>query len=122
VSGPRLPLSPGILHSHTAVPASATDYVKVVSPGGATNAGAHASGGSSPAPKSPSLPTPPPNKPSLFGSVTGSAVGGGIASLFAAALVGLLSFVFPSRSTSRVASANAVPHAYRQRLSLERPG
>jgi len=98
------------------------DYVTVVSP---TDAGAGAgatSTGSTPAPKSPSLPPPPPDKPAVFGSV-GSAVGGaGGISLFAAALVALLAFIFPSRATSRVATANAVPRAYRHRLSLERPG
>lgn len=99
-----------------------SDYVTVVSPTDAKAAAAATSTDSTPAPKSPVLPPLPPDKPAVFGSV-GSAVGGaGGVSLFAAALVALLAFIFPSLATSRVATANAVPRAYRHRLSLERPG
>jgi hypothetical protein len=111
-----------VLGTRVSVATTSSDYVTVVSP---TEAGAGAgatSTGSTPTPKSPSLPPTAPDKPAVFGSV-GSAVGGaGGISLFAAALVALLAFVFPSRATSRVATANAVPRAYRHRLSLERPG
>ncbi len=99
-----------------------SDYVTVVSPTDARAGAAATSTDSTPAPKSPALPPLPPDKPAVFGSV-GSAVGGaGGVSLFAAALVALLAFIFPSLATSRVATANAVPRAYRHRLSLERPG
>ena len=101
---------------------SASDYVKMVSPAGSGSAAGHGGEGTSRSPKAPLLPPPPPNKPALFGSVGGAAGGVGGASLLAAALVGLLAFVFPSRSTSRVASVSTVPRAYRYRLSLERPG
>jgi hypothetical protein len=99
-----------------------SDYVKVVSPTDASTGAGATSTGSTPAPKSPSLPPPPPDKPAVFGSVGSGVSGAGGISLFAAALVALLAFIFPSRATSRVATANAVPRAYRHRLSLERPG
>ena len=93
-----------------------------MAPSDAKGTAGAAGAGSTPAPKSPSFPPPAPDKPAVFGSV-GSAVGGaGGISLFAAALTVLLAFCFPSQSTSRVATANAVPRAYRYRLSLERPG
>jgi hypothetical protein len=118
-------LAPTRLALGTPAPVTTTssgDYVTVVSPTGAGAGAGATSTGSTPAPKSPSLPPTPPDKPAVFGSV-GSAVGGaGGISLFAAALVALLAFIFPSRATSRVATANAVPRAYRHRLSLERPG
>jgi hypothetical protein len=104
------------------VTAISPDYVKVVSPSDARGTAGAASTGSTPAPKSPSLPPLPPDKPAVFGSVGGAVSGAGGLSLFAAALVALLAFVFPSLATSRVATANAVPRAYRHRLSLERPG
>jgi hypothetical protein len=111
-----------VLGTRTTVATSPGDYVTVVSPTDAGAGAGAASSGSTPAPKEPSLPPTPPDKPAVFGSV-GSAVGGaGGISLFAAALVALLAFIFPSRATSRVATANAVPRAYRHRLSLERPG
>jgi hypothetical protein len=111
-----------VLGVRASVGTTAGDYVTVVSPTGAGAGAAATSTGSTPTPKSPELPPSPPDKPAVFGSV-GSAVGGaGGISLFAAALVALLAFIFPSRATSRVATANAVPRAYRHRLSLERPG
>jgi hypothetical protein len=98
------------------------DYVTVVSATDASAGAGAPSTGPTPAPKSPSLPPPAPDKPAVFGSVGSAMSGAGGISLFAAALVAMLAFIFPSLATSRVATANAVPRAYRHRLSLERPG